>query len=240
MQDNENLRQVILDTETTGLDPNSGHRVIEIGCVEMIDRRLTGNTLHFYFNIDRQIDAQAVAIHGITNEFLEDKPKFFDKVEEIIAFLNNAEVLIHNAPFDVRFLEAEFARLPEKSAFHKAKLSRYTKIIDTLVIAKKMHPRQRNSLDALCKRYKVDNTHRSLHGALLDSQILAQVYLAMTGGQISLFGQDNNKNNKANKLLSKETKEKFNLSKLDLSKLKIIELSDNIKKDHKNYVEKLC
>lgn len=238
MQNSKNKRQVILDTETTGLDPKSGHRVIEIGCVEMIDRRLTGNNLHFYFNIDRQIDAGAVAIHGITSEFLEDKPKFYEKADEIMSFLNNAEVLIHNAPFDVGFLEAEFARLPEKSAFHKAKLSRYTKIIDTLVIAKKMHPRQRNSLDALCKRYKIDNTHRTLHGALLDSQILAQVYLAMTGGQISLFGKDN-KNNKANKLLSKEVKEDFNLSKLDLSKLKIIELSDNMKKDHKNYVKNL-
>ena len=128
---------MVLDTETTGLDPNSGHRIIEIGCVEMVDRMLTGKTLHFYFNVDRKIDPQAVAVHGITNEFLEDKPKFVDKVDDIIAFLNNSEVLIHNAPFDVSFLESEFSKLPDSSAFQNAKLSRYSKITDTLSMAKK-------------------------------------------------------------------------------------------------------
>ena len=240
MQENtKNKRQVVLDTETTGLDPNSGHRIIEIGCVEMVDRMLTGKTLHFYFNVDRKIDPQAVAVHGITNEFLEDKPKFVDKVDDIIAFLNNSEVLIHNAPFDVGFLESEFSKLPDSSAFQNAKLSRYSKITDTLSMAKKMHPRQRNSLDALCKRYKIDNTHRTLHGALLDSQILAQVYLAMTGGQKNLFESNISKDSQKAEGSSKKIKSEYDLSNLDLGQLKTIKLSDKIKQEHEIYIRNL-
>jgi DNA polymerase-3 subunit epsilon len=180
-------RQIVLDTETTGLEPAQGHRIIEIGCVELIDRRLTGNNFHVYLQPDREIDAGAVEVHGITNEFLADKPRFADIAEEFIAYLRGAEVIIHNAPFDVGFIDAEFARLPEGP-----RMAELCEITDTLVMAREMHPGQRNSLDALCGRYDIDNTHRTKHGALLDAEILADVYLAMTGGQktLSLEGEE--------------------------------------------------
>jgi len=174
-------RQVVLDTETTGLDPKSGHRVIELGCVEMRERRLTGNNLHLYFQPDRDIDPGAMAVHGITDEFLADKPRFADKVAEIREYLAGAELIIHNADFDVGFLESEFSLVGAPLV-----LSELCTVTDTLRMARKRFPGQRNSLDALCKRLGVGNSHRTLHGALLDSEILADVYLVMTGGQTAL------------------------------------------------------
>ena len=177
------MRQIVLDTETTGLEPQQGHRIIEIGCVEMVDRRLTGNNFHQYLQPDREIDQAAIEVHGITNEFLEDKPRFSDVVDDFMNYIKGAELIIHNAPFDVGFIEHELRQL--KQGWQDLKT--YCEVIDTLVMAKKLHPGQRNSLDALCKRYTIDNSHRELHGALLDAEILADVYLEMTGGQTALF-----------------------------------------------------
>lgn len=174
-------RQLVLDTETTGLEPSQGHRIIEIGVVEMVDRRLTGNNFHIYLQPDREIDAGAIEVHGITNEFLADKPRFEDIAEELADYLRDAIVIIHNAPFDVGFIDAEYQRLENGLT-----MGSLCEVIDTLVMAREIHPGQRNSLDALCGRYDVDNKHRTKHGALLDSEILADVYLAMTGGQKSL------------------------------------------------------
>lgn len=176
------MRQIVLDTETTGLEPSEGHRIIEIGCVEVVNRRLTGNHYHRYLQPDREIDEGAIEVHGITNEFLADKPRFEDVAEEFLDFIRGAELVIHNAPFDVGFINHEFKRLNNGYG----KVADYCSVLDTLVMARRMHPGQRNSLDALCKRYDVNNAHRELHGALLDAEILADVYLAMTGGQTSL------------------------------------------------------
>lgn len=171
-------RQVVLDTETTGLEPEQGHRIIEIGCVELVERRLTGNNFHVYLNPDREIDAAAIEVHGITNEMLADKPRFADVAADLLGYLDGAELVIHNAPFDVGFLDAEFARLQDPVA-----TAQRCGVLDSLVMARKKHPGQRNTLDALCGRYDVDNSRRDKHGALLDAEILADVYLAMTGGQ---------------------------------------------------------
>jgi DNA polymerase-3 subunit epsilon len=176
------MRQIVLDTETTGLEPSEGHRIIEIGCVEVIDRRITGNTYHQYIQPDREIDAGAIEVHGITNESLTDKPRFADVAAEFLGFIKGAELVIHNAPFDVGFINHEFALLPVPADTVAA----HCKVLDTLALARRMHPGQRNSLDALCKRYEIDNSQRELHGALLDAEILADVYLMMTGGQVSL------------------------------------------------------
>ncbi|MBD3669973.1 MAG: DNA polymerase III subunit epsilon [Gammaproteobacteria bacterium] len=176
------MRQVVLDTETTGLEPSEGHRIIEIGCVEMEKRRLTGKTFHQYLQPDRMIDAGAIEVHGITNEFLADKPRFADVVEEFLDFVRDAELIIHNAPFDVGFINHELSQL----GGDWGRLQDHCSILDTLTMARKLHPGQKNNLDALCKRYDVDNSNRELHGALLDSEILADVYLAMTGGQTAL------------------------------------------------------
>ncbi len=179
------MRQIVLDTETTGLEPADGHRIIEIGCVELIDRRVTRNDFHQYLQPDREIDQGAVEVHGITNELLRDKPRFADIVEDFLAYVRGAELIIHNAPFDVGFLDHEIGRWREGAE----PIGEVCRITDTLVMARRLHPGQRNSLDALCKRYGVDNSQRDLHGALLDAEILADVYLAMTGGQVSLaFG----------------------------------------------------
>ena len=176
------MRQIVLDTETTGINPKDGHRIIEIGCVELIDRKLTGNTYHVYINPMREIEQEAFNIHGISNEFLADKPVFKDIAHDFIAFIKGADLIIHNAPFDVGFMDHEFslfdAKLPKTDTF--------CGIIDTLVMARRMRPGQKNNLDALCKFYQVDNSKRTYHGALLDSEILAEVYLYMTGGQTSL------------------------------------------------------
>ncbi len=177
------MRQIILDTETTGLEHSDGHRIIEIGCVELINRRLTGNHYHQYIQPERVVPDDAIEIHGITNEFLVDKPLFAQIAQEFFDFINGAELVIHNAPFDVGFINYEFGLLgPEWG-----KVQDQCGILDTLKMAREMHPGQRNTLDALCKRYDIDNASRTLHGALLDSEILADVYLAMTGGQTSLF-----------------------------------------------------
>ena len=175
------MRQIILDTETTGLNPRSGDRIIEIGCVEMLNRRLTGKNFHYYLNPERDSDPGALAVHGLTSEFLRDKPKFSDIAAEFCEFVRDAEIIIHNAPFDVGFLDAEFEKvgLP-------AFAEHVQKVIDTLLQAKELHPGKRNSLDALCERYGISNSHRTLHGALLDAELLAEVYLAMTRGQDSL------------------------------------------------------
>ncbi len=177
-------RQIILDTETTGLDPKDGHRIIEIGCVEMLNRRLTGNNFHHYLQPDREIDAEARSeVHGITNEFLADKPRFEEMMDDLLAYLRGAELIIHNAPFDIGFLNHEL-RLVDPA---HPPLTDYCTVTDTLVMARQLFPGQRASLDALCKRYEINNAHRTLHGALLDAEILADVYLAMTGGQVSLL-----------------------------------------------------
>ena len=176
------MRQVVLDTETTGLQPEQGHRVIEIGCVELVNRRPTGRTFHQYLNPEREIDAGAQEVHGLSLEFLSDKPVFADVVDDFVSFVEGAELIIHNAPFDVGFLDHEL-KLGNASS---AAVEDLCPVLDTLVLAREMHPGQRNSLDALCKRYEVDNSTRELHGALLDARILADVYLAMTGGQAAL------------------------------------------------------
>ena len=177
------MRQVVLDTETTGLEHSQGHRVIEIGCVELLDRRITRNQFHCYLNPDREIDAGAIEVHGITNEMLADKPYFADVADEFLAYINGAELVIHNAAFDVGFLNHELGLLGKNSTTVETGCDG---VIDTLALARNLHPGQRNSLDALCKRYDIDNSQRQLHGALLDAEILADVYLAMTGGQTDL------------------------------------------------------
>lgn len=177
------MRQIVLDTETTGLEVSQGHRVIEIGCVELIDRRLTGNNFHVYLNPERSVDEGAEAVHGITNEFLADKPLMVDVCDEFIEYVKDAELVIHNADFDTEFIDHEFHLLGRQQS-----ISEYCSILDTLAMARDRHPGQKNTLDALCTRYDVDNSQRDLHGALLDARILADVYLAMTGGQVSLLG----------------------------------------------------
>ena len=176
-------RQVVLDTETTGINPKEGHKIIEIGCVELINRRLTQNRFHVYLNPDREIDAGAIEVHGITNQFLQDKPRFADVVEDFLTYTKDAELIIHNAPFDVGFLNHELGLLNRETRTIESNST----VFDTLAYARKKHPGARNSLDALCKRYGIDNSHRDLHGALLDAEILAEVYLIMTGGQASLL-----------------------------------------------------
>jgi DNA polymerase-3 subunit epsilon len=177
------MRQVVLDTETTGLEVSLGHRIIEIGCIELLDRRVTGNHWHHYFNPEREIDAGAYDVHGISNEFLQDKPRFESLAEEFYEYVRGAELIIHNAAFDIGFLNHEMTLL---QAQQHQPLEEICSVLDTLLLARQKHPGQKNNLDALCKRYDIDNSQRSLHGALLDARILADVYLAMTGGQTSL------------------------------------------------------
>lgn len=176
------MRQVVLDTETTGLEPQQGHRIIEIGCVELIDRRHTGNRYHQYINPERDIEEGAVEVHGIASEDLADKPLFSSIASEFVAFIRDSELIIHNAPFDVGFIDAELERL----GADWGRTADHCRVRDSLTLARERHPGQRNSLDALCRRYGVDNSGRDLHGALLDAELLADVYLLMTGGQTSL------------------------------------------------------
>jgi DNA polymerase-3 subunit epsilon len=176
------MRQIVFDTETTGLEHSAGHRIIEIGCVEIVNRRLSGRKFHRYVNPEREIDPGALAVHGISLEQLKTAPKFAEIVEELLAFIAGAELIIHHAPFDVGFMDAELARLPGEPRT----VAGLCRVLDTLALARALHPGQRNSLDALCKRYSVDNSKRDLHGALLDAGILVDVYLAMTGGQSAL------------------------------------------------------
>ncbi len=175
-------RQVVLDTETTGLEPSQGHRIIEIGCIEIINRRVTNNHWHHYIQPDREVDIGAFEVHGISNEFLADKPRFVELVDSFLDYIRGAELVIHNAPFDVGFLNHELAMLDGDYPH----IEDICGVLDTLVMARQKHPGQKNNLDALCKRYEIDNSARTLHGALLDSEILAEVYLLMSGGQTAL------------------------------------------------------
>ncbi|RZU37097.1 DNA polymerase-3 subunit epsilon [Fluviicoccus keumensis] len=180
------MRQIVLDTETTGMNPLEGHRIIEIGCLELENRRLTGRSFHYYLKPDRPVDPEAVAVHGITDEFLQDKPKFEEVAAEFEAFVRGSELIIHNAAFDVGFLDHEMRRLSPGFSTIRS----FCDVLDTLTLARQKHPGQKNSLDALAKRYFVDHRQRTYHGALLDAEILADVYLAMTGGQVGLSLQD--------------------------------------------------
>lgn len=176
------MRQIVLDTETTGIDPAQGHRLIEIGCLEMINRRLTGRVFHHYLNPEREVEAEAIAVHGITNEFLVDKPLFASVADEFLTFIHGAELIIHNAPFDIGFINHELRRLQP----NYPPVTEICGVLDTLVLARSRHPGQKNNLDALARRYGADQRDRTYHGALLDAEILADVYLAMTGGQVGL------------------------------------------------------
>jgi DNA polymerase-3 subunit epsilon len=176
------MRQIILDTETTGLEPSQGHRIVEIGCMEIVNRMVTGNTMHVYLNPDRESDPEALAVHGLTTEFLSDKPRFQEIADELVRFLDGAEIIIHNAAFDTKFINAELARIGRGPMADFC-----ATITDSLMHARELHPGKRNSLDALCERYGISNAHRTLHGALLDARLLGEVWLAMTRGQDALL-----------------------------------------------------
>ena len=219
-------RQIILDTETTGLDPKSGHRVIEIGCIELVNRKFTGEQYHIYLNPDRDSDEAALEVHGLTSEFLSDKPRFKDIYEEFLKFISGSELLIHNAEFDVNFLDHEIKLLSKQLPTVSDSV---TKITDTLQIAREKHPGQRNSLDALVKRYEIGGYDRELHGALLDSQILGDVYLSMTGGQSNLDFSVS--------VTEQEVKENGSSDQLNSElNLKVIELTEEENKSHKEYL----
>lgn len=223
------MRQIVLDTETTGIDPNQGHRVIEIGCVELVDRKPTGNHFHEYIQPEREVPQDAIEIHGITNEFLQDKPLFSDVAERFFEYIKGAELVIHNAPFDMGFLNHEYRLL--KSS--RVPLEDHCRVLDTLVMARQKHPGQKNSLDALCKRYHIDNTHRTLHGALLDSEILADVYLLMTGGQTALSLADESSEGPSGQAARHLDTD---LSALELP---VIRASEDELAAHKDYLERL-
>jgi len=191
------MRQVVLDTETTGLEASLGHRIIEIGCVELINRKFTGRTYHQYIKPERDIDVEAQEVHGISAEFLSDKPVFAQIAQDFFDFIRGSQLVIHNAPFDVGFMDHEFKWLDEATGSTFGKTVEHCQILDTLVMSRQMHPGSRHSLDALCKKYDIDNSHRELHGALLDAEILADVYLRMTGGQtdLKLVAESDNEGN---------------------------------------------
>ncbi len=221
------MRQIVLDTETTGLEVTQGHRVIEIGCIEIVHRRVTDQTFHQFLNPDRDIDEGALAVHGITQEFLSDKPKFSKIADDLIQFINGAELIIHNASFDIGFINEELS----KANHDVTDIRDCCKVYDSLEHARKMHPGQKNSLDALCKRYEIDNSHRELHGALLDAQILADVYLAMTGGQTALrlsadIGQSDNN------IVS-------NAGNIDRPELKVVYANDDELCAHEAFLNKI-
>ena len=222
------MRQIVLDTETTGLETTHGHRIIEIGCVEMINRRLTGNNYHQYIQPERDIDEGALQVHGISMEFLSDKPVFADVADDLLAYLGDAELIIHNAPFDIGFLNYELQMLRGE----QYDLTQQCEVLDTLAMARQMHPGQRNSLDALCKRYSVDNSGRELHGALLDSEILADVYLAMTGGQSSLSLD-------ASEEVGRINRSTINRIDADRPPLALVQPSDEELQAHQAYLDKL-
>jgi len=222
------MRQIILDTETTGLSPQQGHRIIEIGCMEMVNRRLTGNDYHVYINPEREIDAGAMKVHGITNEFLEDKPLFASLAKAFLDYIKGAELIIHNAPFDVGFINHEFMRVDGDIPKVKAMCS----IVDTLTMARRKHPGQQNSLNALCKRYQVDNSKRDLHGALVDADLLAQVYLLMTGGQRSIFAGEEVADKTSAKLSSTKVARTTQI-------LPVIKATDQELKTHQEFIDEL-
>lgn len=224
------VRQIFLDTETTGMRVEEGHRIVEIGCIEMIDRKLTKNHFHHYINPEREVDPGAFAVHGISNDFLKDKPVFSLIAKTFIDFVAGAELIIHNAPFDLSFLNNELllTQLGGKT------VTDYCSVIDTLKIARQLHVGQRNSLDALCKRYGIDNSKRDLHGALLDAHLLAQVYLAMTGGQGSFFDSLSEAQSAGHK-----TAEKTLISPTPINDLPIIKADKNEEAEHKKYLQML-
>lgn len=219
------MRQIILDTETTGLSVESGHRVIEIGMVEIIDRRLTGNDFQAYLNPERKIDPASIPIHGLTDEFIADKPLFKDIVTEFLSFIDDSEVIMHNAPFDSSFINHEF-----DLAGIDQRLEDLCRITDSLTLARKKHPGQRNSLDALCSRYEVNTSSRELHGALIDAKLLANVYLLMTGGQVGFFGASNQKEQ------NNDIKSDFDFSN---RKKIVVDLDESEIKAHQDYLKKL-
>jgi len=223
------MRQIVLDTETTGLEPSQGHRIIEIGCVEMINRRLTGNNYHQYLQPDREIDEGAQAVHGISNQFLADKPRFADIVKDFIEYLDGAELIIHNAPFDVGFIDHEL----KLAGPEYGKVATYCTVIDTLLMARKMRPGKKNNLDVLCKEFDVNNAHRDLHGALLDAELLSEVYLRMTGGQsrLSLDSEDT----------AKSASGEVTVKKLsaDRKPIRIISANDEEMQAHQAIMEKM-
>jgi len=220
------MRQLILDTETTGISAESGHRVIEIGVVEIVDRRLTGNDFQSYLNPERRIDPNTIPIHGISDEFIADKPLFKDLVSDFLDYVKDAEVIMHNAPFDTSFINNELALLGLDD-----RLENLCEITDTLIIARKKHPGQRNSLDALCSRYEIDTTKREVHGALIDAKLLANVYLLMTGGQVGFFNQDQTTANE-----SSDDNHDYNFKN---RKIIQIDLNEDELNNHKAYLKKL-
>ena len=218
------MKQIVLDTETTGLEPKQGHRIIEIGCVELINRRETKRNFHQYLNPEREIVDGAYNVHGLSNEFLSDKPRFADIAQDFIDFIKDSELIIHNAPFDVGFINSELKLMGKKWG----QVEDYCKVFDTLLLAREKHPGQKNNLDALCKRYDVDNSNRDLHGALLDAEILLDVYLGMTGGQTDLSleqieikkSNENENGHETNKKITKEII--IEPTKTELSKLQLL------------------
>ncbi len=221
-------RQIVLDTETTGLEHRQGHRIIEVGCVELINRKLTGNNFHQYVNPDREIDQGAMEVHGISNEFLADKPFFADIGSGLMDYLRGAELIIHNAAFDVGFLDAELERIDPQAA----KIAEVCGVHDTLLQARKMFPGQRNDLDSLCRRFDINNSHRELHGALLDAEILADVYLFLSGGQSSLLLEANSDRGSQSSQLS----QKVNFATLDLP---LVQASAQEKQSHVEWLNRL-
>lgn len=233
MAENVVKRQVILDTETTGISTAEDHRIIEIGCVEMVNRRLTGQTFHQYINPHREIDAGAIEVHGITNEFLADKPSFEDIAEDFLQFIEGAELIIHNAPFDVGFIDHELKKLSGENR----RVNTLCTVLDTLKMARDKHPGQKNNLDALCKRYDVDNSNRELHGALLDAEILADVYLAMTGGQVSMLLAANEEETATSTTSGSEAEEV--IATVKSRNLKVIRASEEELAAHEAMLEKV-
>ena len=223
-------RQILLDTETTGLDPKSGHRVIEIGCIEIVNRKFTGSKFHTYLNPEREIDEEAEKIHGLSFEFLSDKPKFYEVLDEFLEYIKDSELLIHNAPFDIGFINHEIKLHSKKGPFVETIVD---KITDTLQIAREKHPGQRNSLDALAQRYEIGGYDRSYHGAILDSKILGDVYLAMTGGQSDLF-QANAANQK-----SAVAETKSDVSSIKDAKIVLTSISEDEEKRNLDYLKNM-
>ena len=224
------MRQIVLDTETTGIDPAQGHRIIEIGGVELIDRKFTGNHFHEYIQPEREVPDEAIEIHGITNQFLQGKPVFSEVAQAFFEYIRGAELVIHNAPFDMGFLNHEYRLL--RSDIHP--LQDHCSVLDTLQMARQKHPGQKNSLDALCKRYGIDNSHRALHGALLDSEILADVYLLMTGGQTSLSLADDSP--------SAEQRQAQGMASVDMASLSlpVIRATNDEASAHQAFCQKLA
>ena len=223
------MRQIVLDTETTGLETSQDHRIIEIGCVELLNRKLTGKHYHQYINPQRNVDEGALQVHGISDEFLADKPLFENIIDDFLAFVGDAELVIHNAPFDVGFIDHELSKLPKQPK----SITDLCHVVDTLALARNKHPGQRNNLDALCKRYAVDNSQRDLHGALLDAEILADVYLVMTGGQVNLNINDQSSSDEG----TVTTASGIRRLASDRSALKVIKASDTELASHNKKLE---